>query len=30
LVAEATGNLYGTTNQGGGAENGGTIFEVTP
>jgi len=30
LVADATGNLYGTTNQGGGSENGGTIFEVTP
>lgn len=30
LVADTAGNLYGATNQGGGAENGGTIFEVTP
>ena len=30
LVADAAGNLYGTTNQGGGSANGGTVFEVTP
>jgi uncharacterized repeat protein (TIGR03803 family) len=29
LVLGADGNFYGTT-QGGGAQNGGTIFEVTP
>lgn len=30
LVADAAGHLYGTTSQGGGGENGGTVFEVTP
>jgi uncharacterized repeat protein (TIGR03803 family) len=30
LVADAAGNLYGTTFQGGGSTNGGTVFAVTP
>ena len=29
LIADASGNFYSTTNQ-GGASNGGTVFEVTP
>ena len=28
LIQDAAGNLYGTTNQGGGNRNGGTVFEV--
>jgi uncharacterized repeat protein (TIGR03803 family) len=30
LVADNAGHLYGTTSQGAGNENGGTVFEVTP
>ena len=29
LIADADGNLFGTTSQGGAGTNGGTVFEVT-
>lgn len=30
LILDASGNLYGTTAEGGGPENGGTVFELSP
>jgi uncharacterized repeat protein (TIGR03803 family) len=30
LIMDAAGNLYGTTQNGGAAETGGTIFELSP
>jgi uncharacterized repeat protein (TIGR03803 family) len=30
LVQDAAGNFYGTTSAGGGANNGGTVFKMTP
>jgi uncharacterized repeat protein (TIGR03803 family) len=30
LIFDAAGNLYGTTAAGGGAQNAGTVFELTP
>jgi uncharacterized repeat protein (TIGR03803 family) len=30
LIADASGNLYGATTEGGGSENAGTVFEVAP
>jgi uncharacterized repeat protein (TIGR03803 family) len=30
LLADSMGNLYGTTGQGGGAPNAGTVFELSP
>jgi uncharacterized repeat protein (TIGR03803 family) len=30
LIMDSSGNLYGTTQNGGGTENAGTVFELTP
>jgi len=30
LVVDASGNLYGTTNRGGGSYGGGVVFKITP